>query len=87
MCTYCVYYSKFTLCSILRPVHFLESVGLIRVFIDKKSTLKIVRTATVTIIDMISNIGGTLGLFCGVSILSAVELVYWIGRVITKKRI
>ncbi len=58
-----------------------------KVYIDKKSTLKIVLTATVTIIDMISNIGGTLGLFCGVSILSMAEIIYWAGRFITKKRI
>lgn len=30
-----------------------------------------------TTIDMMSNIGGTLGLFCGFSILSAIEIIYW----------
>jgi len=35
------------------------------------------RTATVTFVDMISNIGGTLGLFCGFSLLSGVEFLYW----------
>jgi len=35
------------------------------------------RTATVTLVDMISNIGGTLGLFCGFSLLSGVEAIYW----------
>ena len=62
-------------------------MGLVRVYIDKKSTLKIVRTATVTLVDMISNIGGTLGLFCGVSILSMAEIVYWFGMLLTKRRI
>ncbi len=28
---------------------------------------------------MISNIGGTLGLFCGMSILSVVEVLCWLG--------
>ena len=40
--------------------------------------MKIVETATVTAVDMISNIGGTLGLFTGFSLLSGVEILYWI---------
>ena len=55
-------------------------MGLVRVYVEKKSTLKIVLTATVTVIDMISNIGGTLGLFCGTSLLSAAEIIYWAAR-------
>ena len=43
-----------------------------------------VSTATVTIIDMISNIGGTLGLFSGFSILSGVELLYWAGKAVNR---
>lgn len=50
---------------------------MLRLYIHRKTTMKIVMTATVTIIDMISNIGGTLGLFSGLSILSGVELLYW----------
>ncbi len=62
-----------------------DNVGLISVYINKKSTLSIVLTATVTVIDMISNIGGTLGLFCGFSILSAAEIIYWIGVMLAKR--
>ena len=29
-------------------------------------------------IDMISNIGGTLGLFSGFSLLSGIEIIYWL---------
>ena len=43
------------------------------------------QTATVSVIDMISNIGGTLGLFCGFSLISAVEVAYWMGRVVIGK--
>ena len=32
---------------------------------------------------MISNIGGTLGLFCGFSIISALEVVYWAAKAIS----
>ena len=37
-------------------------------------------TAAATAVDVISNIGGTLGLFCGISILSVVEMGYWVVR-------
>ena len=62
-----------------------NNVGHLLVFVSSKSTLCIIQTATVTAIDMISNIGGTLGLFTGVSLLSAAELVYWTARYLGKK--
>ncbi len=68
-----------------RPLPILESLGAIKVWVDKKTTLEMVVTATVTAIDMISNIGGTLGLFCGVSILSGVEVLFWAGRIAFKR--
>lgn len=46
-------------------------------YINQKTTMEIVMTATVSTIDVISNIGGTLGLFLGFSLLSGVELIYW----------
>ena len=53
-------------------------VGKISVYPVKKTALRILKTATVTVIDMISNIGGTMGLFLGFSILSGIEVVYWV---------
>ncbi len=54
--------------------------------VSKRTTLHVVNTATMTIIDLISNVGGTLGLFLGFSVLSIVEIVYWSGRSICKRR-
>ena len=51
----------------------------------RPSTVIIVKTATMTAIDMISNIGGTLGLFSGFSIISGLEILYWITLVIKGK--
>ncbi len=63
------------------PAHQrVRRVVLAKVYLDRPKTTVIVQTATVTLVDMISNIGGTLGLFCGFSILSAVEVVYWAGK-------
>ena len=53
--------------------------------VSKQTTLRMELTATVTAIDMISNIGGTLGLFLGFSFLSGVEILYWIVRSCAKK--
>ncbi len=55
-------------------------------WIDDKTTMEMVMTATVTVIDMISNIGGTLGLFCGFSILSVVEIIYWTCKIAAVKK-
>ena len=49
----------------------------VNLYIEHKTTMRIFVTAAVTVIDMISNIGGTLGLFLGFSLLSGVELLYW----------
>ena len=48
--------------------------------VSQKVTLEIVQTATVTVIDMLSNIGGTLGLFSGFSVISGVEIIYWLAK-------
>lgn len=62
------------------------NVGQINFFVEQATTLQVTMTATITIIDMISNIGGTLGLFCGFSILSGVEFFYWMGKWATGKK-
>ena len=56
-----------------------------------KTTNENVMSASVSTMDMISNIGGTLGLFSGFSILSAVEMAYWAfkylrDKAVTKRR-
>ncbi len=63
-----------------------KQMTFVSVHLSKKTTLHVVNTATMTLIDMISNVGGTLGLFSGFSILSVVEVVYWIGRSCGKKK-
>ena len=60
-----------------RPSLLLSNVGVASVFVTKKTTLRIELTATATVVDIVSNVGGTLGLFLGFSFLSAVEAVYW----------
>ena len=49
----------------------------VRLAVTRRGTQRILKTATITAIDMISNIGGTLGLFSGFSVLSGLEIIYW----------
>ncbi len=58
----------------------MDSVKLLRVSVDRSPTLSIVHTSTATIVDVISGIGGNLGLFTGFSVLSGVEFFYWMGQ-------
>ena len=54
-----------------------SSLYIVQVSVRGKTVTEIVMTASTSVIDMISNIGGTLGLFLGLSLLSAVEILYW----------
>ena len=57
---------------------FEKDIGIINVFFAEKKITKYVTANRMTIFDFISNIGGSLGLAMGISILSVVELIYWI---------
>ena len=67
------------------PEKYLQRSTVIHFSVTDRNTVLIVKTATVTAVDMVSNIGGTLGLFCGFSILSGLEVMYWAGRYTFKK--
>ena len=52
-------------------------MGVVNVYMDVSVALEITQTASATLIDVVSNVGGTLGLFSGFSLISAIEIVYW----------
>ena len=64
-----------------------DFITLTRIYIrDKSTTLtEILMTASVSTLDVISNIGGTFGLFTGFSILSGVEMIYWVIKFLQEK--
>ena len=53
---------------------------------DNKVAMRVVTTATMTTLDLIANMGGTLGLCCGFSVLSGVEILYWAAKALGGKR-
>ncbi len=56
----------------------MQRLTVLHVVVDGTTVEVVLKTAATTVIGMISNIGGILGLFCGMSILSVLETVYWL---------
>ena len=57
---------------------FEKDIGILNVFFAEKKVTKYVKANKGTYFDFVSMIGGSLGGFMGISILSAVEIFYWI---------
>ena len=50
---------------------------MVNFYFDKSSVLQYIRQERMTKVDYISQIGGLLGLFMGISFISGIELIYW----------
>ena len=55
-----------------------------RVSFSRTSYQRMVTGMRATTGDKISLIGGTLGLFTGISFVSAVEIIFWIGKALAQ---
>ena len=56
---------------------FKKDIGIVNVFFGKEKILKYVTSNKMSNLDFLSQIGGSLGLSMGVSIVSIIELIYW----------
>ena len=54
-----------------------QDIAILNFFFDTPIITEITLEMRTTIYDMISAVGGTLGLFTGISIITFVEIVYW----------
>ena len=63
-----------------------NALSFVHVYVDGKTVTEIVMSPAATLMDKVSNIGGTLGLFSGFSILSGIEIIYWIVIAIMSKK-
>ena len=59
-----------------------ENLEVVEIIFDTTTFDKITRDAKTNFVTKISTIGGTLGLFSGFSILSGVEIVYFISKIV-----
>ena len=55
-----------------------QDIGMVNFYFQQSSVLQFKRALRMTTIDYISQIGGLLGLGIGFSLVSAVEIVYWL---------
>ena len=54
-----------------------KDIAMVNFYFDKSSILQYIRQERMTKVDYISQIGGLLGLFLGISFISGIELIYW----------
>ena len=56
---------------------FEKDIGILRIFFSEKKILKYVTKNRMSNFDFLSQIGGSLGLAMGISIISVIEIIYW----------
>jgi len=56
----------------------------VRIYFDTPTFDRITRDKAAKFVDMLSAIGGTMGLLTGFSIISAVEIIYFAAKIILK---
>ena len=57
---------------------FEKDIGIVNVFFAKEYVPKYVKANRWSIFDFLSQIGGSLGLFMGISVISVAEIIYWL---------
>ena len=56
----------------------------VRIYFDTPTFDRITKDKAAKFTDMLSAIGGTMGLLTGFSIISGVEVIYFVGKIIFK---
>ena len=56
----------------------------VRIYFDTPTFDRITKDRAAKFVDMLSAIGGTMGLLTGFSIISGVEILYFVGKAILK---
>ena len=56
---------------------FKKDIGILNIFFSEKKILKYVTKNRMSELDFMSQIGGSLGLAMGMSIISFIEIIYW----------
>ena len=56
---------------------FEKDIGILNIFFSEKKILKYVTKNRMSGLDFLSQIGGSLGLAMGISVISIIEIFYW----------
>ena len=70
------------ICSVVVDLFVKLDLKYVRIFFDATTFDKITKDRAAKFVDMLSAIGGTLGLLTGFSIISAVEILYFSVKII-----
>ncbi len=60
----------------------LERMAYVNFQLGGKNVMRFKKELRVTLADQVANLGGTVGLFTGMSILSFCEIVFWLARLV-----
>ena len=74
--------SLFTEIVILEGFVWKNKLRLVRIFFDTPTFDRIEKDQAAKFVDILSAIGGTMGLFTGFSIISGVELVFFVFKIL-----
>ena len=56
---------------------FEDDIGIVNIFFVDSTIKKFITSHKMSVFDYITEIGGSLGLFMGISIISVIEFIYW----------
>ena len=59
-----------------------SSLKYVRIFFDTPTFDRVTKDRAAKFVDMLSAIGGTMGLLTGFSIISGVEILYFAGKIV-----
>ena len=57
---------------------FEDDIAAVTFYFSKSAALELISTPRLTFIEFFSNVGGLLGLFIGFSVISGIEIIYWL---------
>ena len=73
---------KYCLLRIISDYEWRNKLRYVRIFFDTPTFDKITKDRAAKFVDMLSAIGGTMGLLTGFSIISGVEILYFASKII-----
>ena len=69
------------ICSYLQGYSWKNRLRFVRIYFDTPTFDTITKDRAAKFVDMLSAIGGTMGLLTGFSIISGVEIVYFVAKI------
>ena len=72
--------------NLLSEFEWKNKLRFVRIYFDTPTLERITKDRAAKFVDMMSAIGGTMGLLTGFSIISAVEILYFMTKIVLNSR-